>query len=215
MVASSRLLHLAAAAATTAVATCFACPGRISGAGGCTPSSTSAASNSAVTPRTASVRRSAAGGGGGGGSEKEPSRPSTAMCAISPAQEESLLRTRGGAGTGLGEDDPGLSETDDEVWQIINAERRRQVCACAEYGRGQLGFERSSGNLSTNLIPDSTPVKMEPVRLLPLSLSPVSSCAKQQPLPEFLKSKKAALDVDVPGNVHAYDVPMYPRLCRV
>lgn len=133
MVASSRLLHLAAAASMMAVATCFACPGRISGAaGGCTPSSTSAAVDSAAaaTPRKASVWRRAAAADSGVGSERECSRSLTAMRAISSAQEEPLLRTRGGGGTNAahGEDDPGLSETDDEVWQIINAERRRQVC---------------------------------------------------------------------------------------
>lgn len=134
MVASSRLLHLAAAAATTTVATCFACPGQIGGAGGCTRSSTSAAdaaaAAAAVTPRTASVRRRAAPGDGVG-SGRESGRSSTAVCGISSTQEESLLRTRGGGAAGSGEDDPSLSETDDEVWQIINAERRRQVRARA------------------------------------------------------------------------------------
>lgn len=127
MVASSRILHLAAAAATTAVATCFACPGRISGAGSCTPGSTSAADGAVTPPRTASVRRLAASCGGVDGGRK-PSRSSTAVCAISSAQEESaVLRTRGGGSAASGVNDPGLSETDDEVWQIINAERRRQV----------------------------------------------------------------------------------------
>lgn len=150
MVASSRLLRLAAAAATTTVATCFACPGRISGAGTCAQSSTSAAADIAATQLTASVGRRA---GGVVGSGVRPSRSSTAICAVSSAQEESALRTRGGGGTGSGEDDPALSETDDEVWQIINAERRRQVCVRVAYRGSQTGFGHGCSACQRDLPP--------------------------------------------------------------
>lgn len=72
-----------------------------------------------------------------------------AMASDQTAAAESPLLTRGGgdggedAGSGLGEGDPGLSETDPEVWEIINAERRRQVrggglvcvCVCERLAR--------------------------------------------------------------------------------
>eukprot|EP00752_Nemacystus_decipiens_P011725 g10406.t1 len=165
MVASSRILHLAAAAATTAVATCFASPGRISGAGSCTRGSTSAAaeSSTALTPRTVSARRAACrGGGGGGGADggKESSRSSSALCAISSAQEESLLHTHGGGDASSGEDDPGLSETDDEVWQIINAERRRQVCSIeliASENFASVAVLEALGSVMTNKYSEGQP----------------------------------------------------------
>ena len=165
MVASSRLLHLAAAAATTAVATCFACPGRISGAGSCTPGSTSAADGAVTPPRTASARRLAASCGGVDGG-REPSRSSTAVCAISSAQGESaVLRTRGGGSAASGVNDPGLSETDDEVWQIINAERRRQVRGCLGVAHRASQTRFAGGVLSASLwSPATGAYKMEPVQ---------------------------------------------------
>lgn len=132
MVASGRLLHLAAAAATTAVATCFACPGGISrgvAASSAAPSPTASA-DSMMTPRTATATTAVGGARATGtvSSRGSPGRSSTSRCATAPAQEESALRTRGGGGdAGSGEADPGLAETDPEVWEIINAERRRQV----------------------------------------------------------------------------------------
>ncbi len=128
MVASSRLLHLAAAAATTSVATCFACPGGIGGAGA-RPASSAAADRFMTPPRTSSGSCSAADV-----QERSNGRFSTARRASPSAQEEAVLRTRGGgaaaAGVGSGADDPGLAETDAEVWQIVDAERRRQVSVC-------------------------------------------------------------------------------------
>jgi len=139
MVASSRLLHLAAAATSTAVATCFACPGGIGGA-----SSRFASSASVMTPRASSGSCSAAAHG----QDRLPARLSTARSASPSAQEEAVLRTRGGgaaaAGVGLGADDPGLAETDAEVWEIVNAERRRQVVVPESRQESEL-FRRQPG----------------------------------------------------------------------
>lgn len=65
---------------------------------------------------------------------------------MASTQEESVLRTRGGGGGDLGDADTGLSETDPEVWEIITAERRRQV------GGVILTYSRQSREKAKSLI---------------------------------------------------------------
>ncbi|CAN0007619.1 unnamed protein product [Scytosiphon promiscuus] len=168
MVASSRLLRLAAAAGTTAVATCFACPGGMSQGVPPPPAAKSSTSSadSMMTRRTATATATAAGSARadgdvcGGGSL---SRPSTARYAVAPTQEEAVLRTRGGGeGTGLGEADPGLAETDPEVWEIINAERRRQVCSIeliASENFASVPVMEALGSVMTNKYSEGLPGK--------------------------------------------------------
>lgn len=133
MVAGSRVLRLAAAAATAAVATCFACPARTSHSAAATApqSSTMSADSIMITPRAVPPAAALATGGRGapdfGNSRRSASRSLTLARAMVSTQEESVLRTRGGGGGDLGDADTGLSETDPEVWEIITAERRRQV----------------------------------------------------------------------------------------
>ncbi|CAN0330423.1 unnamed protein product [Pylaiella littoralis] len=187
MVASSRLLHLAAAAATTAVASCFACPGsRVSHGSGITGSlghaaqistSSSAVDSLAIPRPAADGRRAASAGSHSSSRSSSPRRRSSrtssvamklAMASDQTAAAESPLLTRGGgdggedAGSGLGEGDPGLSETDPEVWEIINAERRRQVCSIeliASENFASVPVLEALGSVMTNKYSEGLPGK--------------------------------------------------------
>lgn len=130
-----KVLHLAAAATTATVATCFASRGL---GGSFTRSTNLPLSLSPKAPPTEVTARTVATQGERSSSGR---RSSSLRCATTSTQAESL-RTRGGGSLGsdgagkalqgggdlcAGAADKGLAETDPEVWEIISAERRRQV----------------------------------------------------------------------------------------
>ncbi|CAN0385025.1 unnamed protein product [Ectocarpus sp. 12 AP-2014] len=168
MVAGSRVLRLAAAAATAAVATCFACPASTSNSGAATAphSSATSADDMMTTLRAVPPAAALATGGRGapdvGNCRRSASRPLTLARAMASAQEESVLRTRGGGGGDLGDADTGLSETDPEVWEIITAERRRQVCSIeliASENFASVGVLEALGSIMTNKYSEGLPGK--------------------------------------------------------
>lgn len=158
MVVTRALLHLAAAAVTTTVVSCFVSPGlAITSTGSASLEHTQHQQQSAVVaPRsqqsTATWTYTACGA-----STKTCRARATGHALMSAVRATESLSTRGGSfgsddsnlnasgmqetvrGTtgsagkdGLGEADEGLAESDPEVWEIITAERRRQV-GCGWY----------------------------------------------------------------------------------
>lgn len=139
-----KLLHLAAAAATTTMATCFACSGISYGARSTSLLSPTTCADTKLIPTSsnAPVQRPMTEDSLAMLSHDRwrrlPRRchHSIARSAMTPAQEQSVHMRGGGLGAS-GQDvaaseaevavDRSLADSDPDVWEIINAEKRRQV----------------------------------------------------------------------------------------